>query len=300
MNVDTIKKRPVVLAVTLALVSWQGVTRAQNQDVEDAAIAEPAIEEVVVLGRAISATQELINERLTDANVIDTLGAETIFAPRRLHRWCSPAPAARPHVGQRQVLYIRGLGERYSASLVNGANLPSPDLTRNVIPLDIFPTSIVESLRVQKAWSAELPANFGGGNVDIRTRGIPDGFVFNFELGTGYNDLNSDDGLTYTGGSDDKFGTDDGTRALSQNLLSTIARFQGQVADQDIFAFLQRENPDATIEEARLVNRQLGAELTARWVERDKSLPLDLDAKVSVGNNWLLGNDWEFGGARGW
>ena len=76
-------------------------------------------------------------------------------------------------------------------SLLNGAKIPSPDLTRNVIPLDIFPTAIVESLRVQKAWSPDLPANFGGGNVDIRTRSIPDGFLFQFEVGTGYNDLNS-------------------------------------------------------------------------------------------------------------
>jgi len=137
------------------------------------------------MGRAMSATQELINERLTDANVIDTLGSETI---NRLGDSTVGAVLRRlPGLTlvNDKFVYIRGLGERYSASLLNGANIPSPDLTRNVIPLDIFPTSIVESLRVQKAWSPNLPANFAGGNVDIRTRGIPDGFLFNFELGTG-------------------------------------------------------------------------------------------------------------------
>ena len=88
---------------------------------------------------------------------------------------------------QDKYVYIRGLGERYSQSTLNRAQIPSPDLTRNVIPLNVFPTSIVESLRVQKAWSADLPANFGGGAVDIRTKGIPDALSFKFEAGVGHN-----------------------------------------------------------------------------------------------------------------
>ncbi len=62
-------------------------------------------------------------------------------------------------------IYVRGLGERYSSTLLNGAMIPSPDPTRNVIPLDMFPAGIIESLVVQKAYSPELPAAFGGGSV---------------------------------------------------------------------------------------------------------------------------------------
>lgn len=47
-------------------------------------------------------------------------------------------------------IYVRGLGERYSSARLNGAYIPSPDLTRNVVPLDIFPASIIESMAVQK------------------------------------------------------------------------------------------------------------------------------------------------------
>ncbi|MDX1480855.1 MAG: TonB-dependent receptor, partial [Woeseiaceae bacterium] len=258
-----------------------------------------AIDEIVTVGRAMSASQELINERLSDANVIDTLGAETIS---RLGDSTVGAVLRRlPGLTlvNDKFVYIRGLGERYSQSLLNGANIPSPDLTRNVIPLDIFPTSIVESLRVQKAWSPNLPANFGGGNVDIRTRGIPDGFLFDIEVGTGYNDLNSEKGLTYPGGSDDNLGTDDGTRALSGDLLSRVADFQGQVGVQDIFTFLRRQDPAATIDDAERVNRQLAAELNREPVARSKDLPLDVNGKVSLGNNWFLGKDWEVGALLG-
>ena len=141
------------------LMSWQASALAQEEQDDDLAITPPApIEEVVTLGRAISATQELINERLTDANVVDTLGAETMA---RLGDSTVGAVLRRlPGLTlvNDQFVYIRGLGERYSASLLNSAVIPSPDLTRNVIPLDIFPTSIVQSLRVQKAWAPNLPA----------------------------------------------------------------------------------------------------------------------------------------------
>ena len=113
-----------------------------------------------------------------------------------------------------QFIYIRGLGERYSSTTVNGAYVPSPDLTRNVIPMDLFPSEIVESLSIQKGYSADQPAAFGGGNVDIRTRTIPDDFEFNVQFGIGTNSENSDDGIDYPGGSDDELGTDDGTRAM--------------------------------------------------------------------------------------
>ena len=86
-----------------------------------------------------------------------------------------------------QFVYVRGLGERYSSVQLNGAQVPSPDLTRNVIPLDIFPTEIIDALQVQKGYSPEQPAAFGGGNIDIRTRGIPNGPVVNIEIGSGTN-----------------------------------------------------------------------------------------------------------------
>ncbi len=298
-TVSKIKRSPLALAVTGALLSWQLNALAQEPTPEIEIEQPQPIEEVVAVGRTISATQELINERLTDANVVDTLGAETMA---RLGDSTVGAVLRRlPGLTlvNDQFVYIRGLGERYSASLLNSAVIPSPDLTRNVIPLDIFPTSIVESLRVQKAWAPNLPANFGGGNVDIRTRSIPDGFLFQAELGTGYNDINADDGLTYPGGGDDRLGTDDGTRALPQSFLNAVERFQGQIGVQDILVTLQRQDPSATLADAQQVNRELATQLNRSSVVQTKDVPLDYNVKVSIGNSWLIGNDWEFGALVG-
>ncbi|HEX6259394.1 MAG TPA: TonB-dependent receptor [Woeseiaceae bacterium] len=304
-TVGKIKPTHVAFAVALAFMSSQAAAAAQDQDTGDLAIAAPTlpgadqeegevVDEVVVTGRFISSSQQLVNERVSDSFVSDVLGADTIS---RLGDSTVGAALRRvPGISlvADKFVYIRGLGERYSATSLNGAQIPSPDLTRNVIPLDVFPTSVVESLRVQKAWSPDLPANFGGGSVDIRTRGIPDSLVVNFEFGSGYNSLASE-GWTYAGGSDDRFGTDDGTRAMSPDLLAAINEYQGTIGVQQILTFMRRQDPAATLEDARLVNRSLALELNRNIGLEAKDVPLDANARASVGNKWFLGDNWEFG-----
>lgn len=70
-------------------------------------------------------------------------------------------------------IYVRGLGERYSNVMLNDLFIPSPEPTKRVIPLDIFPTGVIESMKIQKTYSADLPGNFGGGSVNIKTKDIP-------------------------------------------------------------------------------------------------------------------------------
>ena len=283
-------RKAVAVAIAAVLGSWQAPAMAQEQP-------EPqsGVEEVVVTGRYLSASQKLIDERLNDASVTDMLGADTIG---RLGD-SSVAAALRRIPGLSLVadkyVYIRGLGERYSASSLNGAQIPSPDLTRNVIPLDIFPTSIVQSLRVQKAWSADLPANFAGGNVDIRTKGIPDDFTLSFEIGSGFNSESSSTMLSYPGGSRDDLGTDNGERQLSGDLLAAIDRFQGNIDVQGILSFLRREDPSATLAEAETVSRQLALELNRQIGLEQKDVLPDIRARASIGNNFELGDAWELG-----
>jgi TonB-dependent receptor len=295
------------LAVTIAAMFWQpaaiaqeaGVTPPAPPQLDEQVPDDEVIEEIVATGRFISSSQQLVNERMTDAFATDLLGEDTIS---RLGDSTVGAALRRVPgitlVGGKFV-YIRGLGERYSSTSLNGAQIPSPDLTRNVIPLDVFPTSIVESLRVQKSWSPALPANFGGGAVDIRTKGIPDGFTMSFEVGSGLNTESSGSGLTYPGGGDDRWGTDDGTRALSGDLLAAINGFQGEIGVQSILTQLQRQDPTATLADAQAINRQLGLEMNRTFATQSKSLPADINVRGSIGNAWLLGDDWELGAVIG-
>ena len=116
-------------------------------------------------------------------------------------------------------VYVRGLGERYSSTLMNGASLPSPEPERRVVPLDIFPSGVLKGMVIRKAYSPELPGEFGGGTVELRTRGIPEEFTLklsaqtNARLGTTFSN-----GLGYAGGPVDFLGMDGGFRALPSEI----------------------------------------------------------------------------------
>ncbi len=71
-------------------------------------------------------------------------------------------------------IYVRGMGERYSNTTFNNALLPSPDPLRRVVPFDLFPTGVMETIEVQKTYSADQYGDFGGGSVGLRTRAIPE------------------------------------------------------------------------------------------------------------------------------
>ena len=70
-------------------------------------------------------------------------------------------------------VYVRGLGDRYTKSILNGVDVPGLDPDRNTLQLDIFPSQILENVLVIKSATADQPADFTGGVVDIVTKDIP-------------------------------------------------------------------------------------------------------------------------------
>jgi TonB-dependent receptor len=270
-------------------------TLAQEQAPE--AGAPSTMEEVVVTGRQRSAADEILNERLESEAVSDLIGAEQIG--RVGDSTVSAALRRLPGVtlvGD-QFIYIRGLGERYSSTTVNGAYVPSPDLTRNVIPMDLFPSEIVQSLSIQKGYTADQPAAFGGGNVDIRTRSIPENFEFNVQFGIGTNSKNSDDGIEYPGGSDDELGADDGTRAVPREIRDAIQTYRGNLSTNSILSTLRMDGEFHSPEEAQLINRQLATSLYRDVGFQDKSVDPDASVELSAGNSWYVGgaDQWKIG-----
>ena len=76
-------------------------------------------------------------------------------------------------VGGKYVV-VRGMDDRYNNATLNGLPIASPDPDRKVLPLDIFPSDVIQSMSVVKAFSPKLYADFSGGNIDIRTKQYPD------------------------------------------------------------------------------------------------------------------------------
>ena len=77
-------------------------------------------------------------------------------------------------------VYVRGLGERYSNTLLNEVEVPSPEPTRRVVPMDIFPANLIQSLQVMKTFSPDQPGSFAGGSVQVHTKDFPDKRTLSF------------------------------------------------------------------------------------------------------------------------
>lgn len=278
----------LALATATALVSFSTLA----QDTAPAPTDEE-LERIAVSGRLLSSAASAAAERREQPYVAELLGMEQISRAGD----SNAATALRRVTGLTLVndkfIYVRGLGERYSSTLLNGAMVPSPDPTRNVIPLDMFPAGIIESLVVQKAYSPELPAAFGGGNVNIRTATIPLQRSFNLSIGTGFNSLNSDKGVDYAGGSDDWRGRDDGTRGISPVLADALQQY-GTISQINIAESLGGLNA-GTLAQANTILRELGLSFNRDLDLRETSIKPDFDGSLSYGERFELSKNVVFG-----
>ncbi len=81
---------------------------------------------------------------------------------------------------------VRGLAERYSNTLLNGVELPSPEPLKKIVPLDLFPSSLLESIVVSKTATPDRPGDFAGGSVEVTTKEFPNDPVAEVNVSTGY------------------------------------------------------------------------------------------------------------------
>lgn len=111
-------------------------------------------------------------------------------------------------------VYVRGLGDRYTKTILNSLEIPGLDPDRNAVQMDIFPATIIDKITVYKTFLPSLSGDFTGGLVDITTRDFPAKKSIYAKLGLGYNTRTTfNNGYhDYQGGKIDFLGFDDGTR----------------------------------------------------------------------------------------
>lgn len=121
-------------------------------------------------------------------------------------------------VGNKNV-FVRGMGDRYNAAYLNGLPMPSPDPDLKVVPLNLFPTSVVKNIGVNKTFSADNYGDYAGGAITINTKDFPGEFIASVQTGVSMNSQSTfKDFTTYEGGANDMFGFDDGTRDLPTSI----------------------------------------------------------------------------------
>lgn len=84
-------------------------------------------------------------------------------------------------------IYVRGLGDRYQNTALNGLSLPSNDIDKKNIDLDLFPTDVIENVVVSKAYSPTFYGDFSAGNVNIRSKDYTGNGLLELGTGAGFN-----------------------------------------------------------------------------------------------------------------
>ena len=169
-------------------------------------------------------------------------------------------------------VYVRGLGDRYTSTMLNDVVIPGLDPDRNSIQMDIFPTNLIDNIVVSKNFTADLPANFTGGLVNVETKAFPEEKLFTVSVGTSVNpamNFNSQY-LTYDGGDTDFLAYDDGTRALPAG------------AEQSA---VPTPISGASVEEVRDFVGRFSPELGAQRM----TSPMNFSASISLGDQFRIG-----------
>ncbi len=175
------------------------------------------LEEVVVSAKAIRNTETaLMTIQKKSPNLLDGISSQQF---KRVGDSNAAAAIQRvPGVSVQggKYVFVRGLGDRYTKSILNGMDIPGLDPDRNTVQMDIFPTNIIDNIIVVKSFTPDLPADFTGGVVNIVTKDFPEEKQMNLSLGTSCNPsmhLNNNY-LSYKGSKTDWLGFDNGLRDL--------------------------------------------------------------------------------------
>jgi len=175
------------------------------------------IDEVVVAVSVRKNTEaSVLNMQKNAGVVMDGLSAQSIKRSGASDIATAVKTIPGVSVQEGKFVYVRGLGDRYSKSILNGVDIPGLDPDKNTVQMDIFPTNILENIIVVKSASAELPADFTGGVVDIVTKDFPSQkqMGITFSLGANPDMSFNNNYLGYKGGKTDFLGFDDGSRKL--------------------------------------------------------------------------------------
>jgi hypothetical protein len=152
----------------------------QIQAIELEEITVAAAEEQGSVNRALE-------EQRNATNVVSSISSEQISKSPDSDAGQAVQRVSGVTVQDGKYVFVRGLGERYTTTALNGARLPSPEPERKVVPLDLFPAGLLEGISTSKTFTPEQSGDFSGAAVNITTREFPARRVFSFSTSVGYN-----------------------------------------------------------------------------------------------------------------
>jgi hypothetical protein len=152
----------------------EGVVISVSRILDSEASARATEKESMNVLNVISAKEIDVSPDITVANVVQRVSGVSL---------------ERSSNGDGQYAIVRGMDKRYNYTLVNGIKIPSPDPRNRYVPLDIFPSDLLDRLEVTKALTPNMEGDAIGGVIDMKMKNAPDNFTLNFNSGTGYSQM---------------------------------------------------------------------------------------------------------------
>ena len=257
----------VTVDVAAGQLSAVQVALGSNVFAEELVVTAPTLE----ADSSTAAAQMMM--RMRAPSVQDNIGAIEMSANNDSNAADAMQRVTGVSVVEGQSVFVRGLGERYSNTTLAGATLPTTEPDRRVVPLDLFPTGLIDSVQVSKTYTPDKPSQFAGGLVEIVPLKMPDSTSYQISAGGGWNSLTTGAmGYGYPGGGRDWAGFDDGTRALPAGFPDRKVSSRGRFSRTRGF-------PRDELE-------QIGESFGNVWDPRPESLPLDQSYSATLGGRF--------------
>lgn len=221
-----IKTSPGIYKLNLTFISFKTVV-IEGVEVKEGEVTllpnislvedSEVLAEVVVTAEALQTTEEaLLTVKRKSVNLFDGISSASFKKIGDSDAATAVKRVPGISIEGGKYVFVRGLGDRYTKTILNGVDIPGLDPDRNTLQMDIFPTNILDNIIVVKAFTPDLPADFTGGIVDIALKDFPDEKMMNISASLGFNPNMhlQDQYLTYNGSSTDFLGFDDGLRDI--------------------------------------------------------------------------------------
>ena len=272
------------------------VVAGETQTLNVTLSGDATLDEVIVEAEEVIAANSevgLLRLRARAAQVSDAISAETISQSGASDAGDAMERVTGASVQGGRYVFVRGLGDRYANTQLNGSTLPTADPDRRSVQFDLFPSDFLENIVTLKTFTPDRPGNFSGGLVDINTRSFPLEFSASLSASSGLSTqvgpgsailVDQASGISYVGTADN---------------LDLPAALQGDaefpfVSNQEVF------NPNTPDGQARLAtieaNEALVDYFSARSVAPGEgTADPNVSLAGSIGNRVrLFGNDFGF------
>jgi len=162
-----------------------GQTLEQNITVQPATVQLQTVQTTAAAERG--SVNEALDQQRTATGIVSSVTAEQITRSPDSDAAQAVQRVSGVTVQDNRYVFVRGLGERYTTASLNGSRIPSPEPEKRVVPLDLFPSGLLQTITTSKTFTPDQSGDFSGAQVDIKTREFPAHRQVTYGLTMGFN-----------------------------------------------------------------------------------------------------------------